>query len=173
MKPISWTQYMVVLLRPGTKRRNMKECEAAHCPDEKSKSSSADLHKLGILPPCSESSPYLSKASSSLLSHLNCFPIWTSVRSITVCQANTKKIWSWCFNKSSASTVSSALQAPVPFCLFKSNFPGNVKDNINNDHELGWMNRFAEVQCSLNIWAFNQTKWRLGSEGCGTVDRQK
>lgn len=36
-------------------------------------------------------------------------------------------------------------------CLFKCNFPGNVKDNINNDHELGWINRFAEVHCSLNI----------------------
>lgn len=36
-------------------------------------------------------------------------------------------------------------------CLFKCNFPGNVKDNINNDHELGWMNHFAEVHCSLNI----------------------
>lgn len=98
-------------------------------------------------------SPYVTKAAFSLFSHTNRFPLWTSLRSVPVCQANTIPI------QSEASVLTSlqyvwSLHYKLQFlvkCLFKRNFPRNVKDNINSDYELGRMNHFAEVHRSLNI----------------------
>lgn len=142
MKPIAWTQNTEVLLRLGTRTKTMKEGQAAQVFALLEKRSSANLHKRAILHQCSAPLALLEESflfpllPPRLLSHTN-----QSEVSITLSGKHLK------YQKSSEASVLTSLQHirallhyKLQFlrkCLFKCNFPGNVKDNINNDHELG------------------------------------
>lgn len=157
MKPVSWTQNAVVLLSPGTKTRTMKEGQAAQVFLWLEKqmlffiSLQFYIHVLHALPTWVKL-PFPSSPTPVAFPYE---PVWGQYQSVRqtlkipkkkknqklVFQTSLQHIW---------SLPHYELQLLIK-CLFKRNFPGNVKDNINNDHELGWMNGFAEVHCSLNI----------------------